>query len=93
MDRKELYAKVKELCLQDKIKINFGKNFTQVSSNDLEMAVAGAMKSEVKTVETPQVTVKVDTAPKTEQEFEAACLVFLGVLKDTGKLDYLLNKL
>jgi len=34
--RPELYAKVKELELQDAVKEEFGKNFTQVSSTELE---------------------------------------------------------
>ena len=34
--RPDLYAKVKELELQDAIKEEFGKNFTQVSSTELE---------------------------------------------------------
>lgn len=35
MDRKEVYAKIKELNLGEAIKAEFGKNFTQCSTNDL----------------------------------------------------------
>ena len=40
--RAELYAKVKELGLQDKIKAKFGKNFTQCKGSDLEAMIAEA---------------------------------------------------
>ena len=40
--RAELYAKVKELGLQDKIKAKFGKNFTQCKGTDLEAMIAEA---------------------------------------------------
>ena len=35
MDRKEVYAKIKELNFGEAIKAEFGKNFTQCSTNDL----------------------------------------------------------
>lgn len=41
-NRAELYAKVKELNLQDKIKAKFGKNFTQCKGSDLEAMIAEA---------------------------------------------------
>ena len=40
--RAELYAKVKELGLQDKIKAKFDKNFTQCKGTDLEAMIAEA---------------------------------------------------
>ena len=40
--RAELYAKVKELNLQDVIKAKFGKNFTQCKGSDLEAMIAEA---------------------------------------------------
>ena len=40
--RAELYAKVKKLGLQDKIKAKFGKNFTQCKGSDLEAMIAEA---------------------------------------------------
>lgn len=43
--RAELYAKVKELNLQDKIKAKFGKNFTQCKGSDLEAMIAEASGS------------------------------------------------
>lgn len=41
-NRAELYAKVKEFNLQDKIKAKFGKNFTQCKGSDLEAMIAEA---------------------------------------------------
>lgn len=41
-DRPELYAKIKELNLQDECKKRFGKNFTQCGSDDLRAVIAGA---------------------------------------------------
>ena len=38
--RAELYAKVKELNLQDVIKAKFGKNFTQCKGSELEAVIA-----------------------------------------------------
>lgn len=38
--RAELYAKVKKLGLQDKIKAKFGKHFTQCKGSDLEAVIA-----------------------------------------------------
>ena len=35
MERKEAYAKIKELNLQEECKKQFGKNFTQCSTNNL----------------------------------------------------------
>lgn len=43
--RAELYAKVKELGLQDKIKAKFGKNFTQCKGTDLEAMIVTAEAS------------------------------------------------
>lgn len=52
MDRKEAYAKVKELKLQDLIQKNEGKNFTQCSTAILESYVNDAQKK-TKTAKAP----------------------------------------
>lgn len=44
MDRKEAYAKVKELNLADSIKKEFGRNFTQVSTENLISFVEKSQK-------------------------------------------------
>lgn len=39
MDRKEIYAEVKKLGLEEDIKKKYGKNYTMVSNNDLMAAI------------------------------------------------------
>ena len=39
MNRKELYAKVKELNLQEEIKKKYGDNYTRVSNTGLEAII------------------------------------------------------
>lgn len=46
MNRKELYAKVKELNLQEKIKEQFGENYTRVSNATLAFIIANYNKVE-----------------------------------------------
>lgn len=68
-DRPELYAKIKELNLQDECKKRFGKNFTQCGSDDLRTLIAGATEkpaSQVATKEEPKAEEpKVKAAPIT----------------------------
>ncbi len=40
MSRKELYAKVKELNLQEEIKEKYGNNYTRVGNTELEAIIA-----------------------------------------------------
>lgn len=40
MSRKELYAKVKELNLQEEIKKKYGDNYTRVGNKELEAIIA-----------------------------------------------------
>lgn len=65
MNRKELYAKVNELKLQDAIKAKFGKNFTQVSNSELEAMIKANEKKEEKKVEAKPEPKK-EVAPKKE---------------------------
>lgn len=46
MNRKELYAKVKELNLQEKIKEQFGENYTRVSNAELALIITNYKKVE-----------------------------------------------
>ena len=68
--RAELYAKVKELGLQDKIKAKFGKNFTQCKGSDLEAMIAEASCN---TVAPKNSAKKVDNKPveKTVEKSES----------------------
>lgn len=103
MERNEIYAKIKELNLQDEVKKTYGKNYTQVGNSDLEKIIWNydathidhdpyENEEEVKKVEEVNTSTVEDTTT-TEDAYEAACLVFLGILKDSGKLDTLLGKL
>ena len=40
MNRKEIYAKVKELNLQEEIKKKYGDNYTRVDNTELEAIIA-----------------------------------------------------
>ena len=101
MERKEIYAKIQELNLQDEVKKTYGKNYTQVGNSNLEKIIwnydATMVDSDPDDDEEEETTVStsspVDNTATTEDAYEAACLVFLGILKDSGKLDELLDKL
>lgn len=84
MDRKEAYQKIKEYNLQDAVVKISGKNFTQTSTEVLAHVIKTYEEAESNAV--TNTTETVDT-------LEGACLAFLGILKDTGKLDDLLAKL
>ena len=96
MDRKEVCQKIRDLNLQDAVKQHYGDNYTRVSTDKLESLI----KAYQPTKPAPKVEAK--PAPKKKQEtnvtdtdnpYEAACLTFLGLLKDSGLLDSLLAKL
>ena len=103
MERNEIYAKIKELNLQEEVKKTYGKNYTQVGNSDLEKIIWNYDATHVdhdpyeNDEEVEKVgevnTSTVDDTTTTENAYEAACLVFLGILKDSGKLDTLLGKL
>lgn len=59
MDRQSLYKKVKELGIQESIKSTFGKNFTQVSNADLEVAICNFSKKTASKAKTKPRDVKV----------------------------------
>lgn len=102
MERKELYAKIQQLGLQEEVKKTYGKNYTMVSNSNLEQIIwnydATLASKDPEASEAPVVTAA-DThtaasdTTQTEDAYEAACLVFLGILKDSGKLNDLLAKL
>ena len=66
MERKEAYEQIKKLGLQEECKKQFGKNFTQCKTNELEVIISAAKKKESKAgteVKITEVTTK--TATKT----------------------------
>ena len=50
MERKEAYEQIKKLGLQEKCKAQFGKNFTQCKTNELEYIIDSFNKNKVKAV-------------------------------------------
>ena len=50
MERKEAYKQIKKLGLQEKCKVQFGKNFTQCKTNELEYIIDSFNKNKVKAV-------------------------------------------
>ena len=101
MERKEIYAKIQELNLQEEVKKTYGKNYTQVGNSDLEKVIWNYDATHVAcdfyekgVEEAGEVnTPAAEDVTSTENAYEAACLTFLGILKDTGTLDSLLGKL
>ena len=97
MERKELYAKIQQLGLQEEVKNTYGKNYTMVSNDNLERIIwkydATLASKDPDAPATEETTKPQTEATQTEDAYEAACLVFLGILKDSGKLDDLLAKL
>ena len=98
MDRKEVCAKIRELNLQDTVKQHYGDNYTRVSTDKLEKLVniytpntqpAAKPEPKVKTVENTAAS----NTTVADSPLEAACLTFLGILKDAGLLDSMLAKL
>ena len=72
--RAELYAKVKELGLQDKIKAKFGKNFTQCKGTDLEAMIAEAGGNAATPEHKPEnSTKKADNKPVEQSESFKSC--------------------
>ena len=105
MDRKEVCQKIRDLNLQDAVKQHYGDNYTRVSTDKLVKLVEAydkpAKSAPAPKKEAPKPTEK--PAEKSALEkvsiaevgsvYEAACLVFLSLLKDNGLLDNLLKKL
>lgn len=50
MERKEAYEQIKKLGLQEKCKVQFGKNFTQCKTNELEYIIDQFNKTKIKVV-------------------------------------------
>ena len=72
--RAELYAKVKELGLQDKIKAKFGKNFTQCKGSDLEAMIAEASGNAVTPEYNPDDSAKkADSKPVEQSDSFKSC--------------------
>lgn len=80
MNRKELYAKVKELNLQEKIKEQFGENYTRVSNAELAFIIANYNKVEKPKSETKVSISKVAKEPTVATK-SCKCDKLIEVLK------------
>lgn len=58
MERKEAYEQIKKLGLQEKCKVQFGKNFTQCKTNELEYIIDQFNKTKIKVVTEVETEVK-----------------------------------
>jgi hypothetical protein len=107
MDRKEVCQKIRDLNLQDAVKQHYGDNYTRVSTDKLIKLVEAydkpakkapapkkeeAPKPEAKKPAEKSSMEKIATA-EVGSVYEAACFVFLALLKDNGLLDDLLKRL
>lgn len=100
-NRKEVCEQIRKMNLQDAVKQHFGDNYTRVSTDKLEQLIKtysagkeGAdSKPTPKTTATKPAPVKKQAEVTTDNPYEAACLIFLGLLKDMNLLDDLLKKL
>ena len=71
MERKEAYEQIKKLGLQEKCKVQFGKNFTQCKTNELEYIIDKFNKNKVKAVTKVATEVKsVETVTKDTTKVE-----------------------
>ena len=80
MNRKELYAKVKELNLQEKIKEQFGENYTRVSNAELAFIIANYKKVEKPKSET-EVSISKVAKESTVATESGKCDELIEVLK------------
>ena len=97
VSRKELYAKVKELKLEDAVKAMFGKNFTQVSNKDLEEFVT--FRCEKKKANTSTST-RVEKKSKVitienckDNPYRTAIVTLVTLLDSFGVLDKVLEEI
>ena len=96
MDRKEVCQKIRDLNLQDAVKQHYGDNYTRVSTDKLVKLIQAydqPVQNATKPISKPAAAPKKAATAEVSSTYEAACLVFLGLLKDNGLLDDLLKKL
>ena len=93
MNRKELYAKVKELNLQEKIKEQLGENYTRVSNAELAFIIANYKKVEKPKSET-KVSISTVAKKSTVATESSKCDKLIEVLKKkhillNSEIDYI----
>lgn len=86
MDRKEVYAKIKELNLGDAVKAEFNKNFTQCSTNDLinfiNSRIFSKKPAKVKTMKAEAPEAHETFIEKKETIKECSCMAIIRRLID-----------
>ena len=84
MNRKEAYELIKQYELEDVIKNKYGKNYTNLQTDML-----------ITVIHEYEESLDEDDEDDDEQisAYEAACLAFLGILKDSGALEDMLAQL
>lgn len=90
MDRNHVYLKIRELKLQEEVKKHYGDNYTRISTDKLKKLIE-AYTEHAESAES--VKVQSNGTASVNNPYEAACLTFVGVLKDAGLLDEVLAKL
>ena len=109
MDRSKVYALIKQYDLKEEVQSRFGENYTRVPTKKLEQVLWDydctlvdeypyEGQPPVKTQNGPASDCNCnkkgnDDVQEVNNAYEAACLAFLGVLKDSGLLYKLLEKL
>jgi len=97
MERAEAYRLIKEKNLQDEVKRQFGDNYTRVSTENLAKVIWQYDCTLVDKDPDPSTTTQCTQVPAenytTENPYEAACVAFVGILKDSGLLEDILVKL
>lgn len=100
MERREVMARIKELGLQKDVEKVSGRNYTQTSTAILEQILwdydCTLVDKDPAGAEAPEaITTQKNKVAPTEvtNAYEAACVAFVSILKDSGKLDEILAKL
>ena len=108
MSRKEVCALIREHELGEEVKNRFGDNYTRIPTKKLEELLSeyDLLKEEescdtkeyffedpVQTENEEVVVEDITPTGEISSPYEAACMAFLGVLKDCGLLDSVIAKL
>ena len=97
MDRKEVCALIRENDLGEEVKKRFGDNYTRIPTKKLEELLEDYDLLEDDSWEDEEEVESDNTSAHETQEvdnpYEAACIAFVGILKDSGLIDGILAKL
>ena len=91
MTRQDAYAYIKLYGLQEEVKNKYGRNFTQVATAELEKLIQAYEANTAGTQSSCNCENK--QVNEVANPYEAACLAFVGLLKDADLLEGILAKL